>query len=98
MTLVRLSGNYTLPLERLTPGGNGRWGDIQFTTEPVSEADYFVCFNYPTEHEEVLCPKEHCRVLVQEPPTLLHHYLHTGHRSATPGTSRSQSWERETVT
>jgi hypothetical protein len=79
MTLVRLVGDYILELDRLSPGGDGYWGNVQFTNDPVPEADFLISLNYPKESLEVVCPKEHCWALIQEPPTNMHHHLHTSH-------------------
>ena len=78
--LVRLTSNYGYPLKRLFPDGVGRWGNVTFTTEPISRPDFFVCFNYPKEELKVECPREHCWSIAQEPPHRAFHWLHSFHQ------------------
>jgi hypothetical protein len=73
--------NYDYRLELLTPGGKGCWGNVQFTTDPIPKADYLISLNYPPESFEIVCPKEHCWALIQEPPSTIHSWLHTSHPS-----------------
>lgn len=81
MTLVRLTGNYKPDLTLYSPGGSGAWEGVRFTTEEVNEADFLISLNYPEVGQDVCCPSEHCWALIQEPPTGLHHHLHSTHRS-----------------
>jgi hypothetical protein len=47
MTLVRIVKSWTSPaLLRQTPGGSGRWGDCQFTLDPVERCDYLIGLNH----------------------------------------------------
>ena len=71
MVIVRLVRNWQWPdLMQQTPGHTGKWGDIQFTEEPVDTCDYLVILNNLEEDMESLpCPRENIWRIVQEPPT-----------------------------
>lgn len=71
MVIVRLVRNWKWPdLMQQTPGHTGKWGDIQFTEEPVEACDYLVILNNLEEDLESLpCPRENVWRIVQEPPT-----------------------------
>lgn len=85
VTLVRIVKNYRwngYEITRQTPGGDGVWGDVTFTLEPVEACDFLVVLNHPTEEVRVLCPPEHVWALMQEPdlPELMP-WLREGHRT-----------------
>lgn len=69
MTLVRIAKDWDWPdLLRQTPGGRGRWEDIQFTLEPVSRCDVLVLLNNrQKEPLSVICPYNRVWALMQEP-------------------------------
>lgn len=53
---------------RQTPGGQGIWDSIRFTTEPLAECDYlFVFNNRHLDPIEARCPREHVWCMMQEP-------------------------------
>jgi hypothetical protein len=79
VTLVRIVKNWERPdLRRQSPGRTGRWGEIQFTQEPVEECDYLLVINYPNEPVELLCPPENVWMLTMEPPIIAYKSLHAG--------------------
>jgi hypothetical protein len=66
--LVRIVKNWSWPdLMRQTPGGSGRWGDVQFTLEPVTHCDALLVCNEVCEEISVVCPPENVWALFQEP-------------------------------
>lgn len=79
--LVRFIGSYDYPLKRMFPNGEGRWGRVRFTTEPVMRPDFIVSLNYPRYDLETECPVQHCWSLTQEPPHRVFHWMHSFHSS-----------------
>ncbi len=77
--LVRIIKNWGWPdLRRQTPGGSGRWGDIDFTLESVDACDYVVVLNGVKTKVTVRCPSEHVWAVIQEPAVRCHLALHKG--------------------
>jgi hypothetical protein len=67
--LVYICSNYSYPdLLRQTPGGKGRWGDLQFTFEEVEECDFVIVINHPTKDIRIKCRRNGKILLIQEPP------------------------------
>ena len=65
--LVRIVRDWTSPdLLRQTPGGSGRWGDVQFTEDPVRECDYLIALNPPPQRIKVKARR--AWLITQEPP------------------------------
>lgn len=80
MTLVRVIKNWDWPdLMRQTPGENGVWDGIQFTTKPIKECDYAIILNQAIEYTSFYCPSEHVWAIMQEPPNEFRASLHRGH-------------------
>jgi len=69
MTLVRIVKNWDWPdLMRQTPGCQGTWDGIRFTTEPVQECDYLLMLNnLMRQPVTACCPPENVWILMQEP-------------------------------
>lgn len=69
MTLVRIAKDWDWPdLLRQTPGGNGIWDGIRFTTSDVEECDALVMLNNRMKHSvHTHCPKGRVWALMQEP-------------------------------
>ncbi len=56
---------------RQTPGGSGKWGDLQFFfNEPVSECDYWIIIDSIPKKESVLCPKNNIIFITCEPTAI----------------------------
>ncbi len=74
--LVYIHSNYNYPdLFRQTPNNSGKWNDIEFTFDEVSEADYVVVLNHPTKDINVKCRKGGRILIIQEPPYERNNYL-----------------------
>lgn len=69
MTLVRIVKDWDWPdLLRQTPGGKGRWEDIDFVLSEAGECDFLVILNNRLKQPATsLCPPEHVWMIVQEP-------------------------------
>lgn len=68
--LVRIVRNWDWPdLFNLTPHRSGRWGNIQFTEEPVPQCDYIIISNNLDEEIATQCPPQNIWRVVQEPPS-----------------------------
>jgi len=85
LKLVRIIKNYQwngYEITRQTPDGEGRWGEIQFTLEPVEKCDFVIVLNYSPEDVWVECPPANIWALMQEPnhPELMP-WLAKGHDS-----------------
>lgn len=66
--LIRVVKNWTYPdLFRQTSGGDGVWGNIRFTQEPVDECDALLVLNELREDLTVRCPPENVWAIFQEP-------------------------------
>jgi hypothetical protein len=78
--LARIVANYDLSRHlNLTPGMEGRWGDVQFSIDPaVKKADYLIVLNYSPEPEEFLVPEGNTWLLMQEPAVDFLKHLHRG--------------------
>jgi hypothetical protein len=80
--LVRIIKNWGWPdLYRQTPGGAGRWDDIQFTLDPVEACDYVVVLNAVREPVTIQCPLQHVWALIQEPPVAHMRSIHRGQKA-----------------
>jgi hypothetical protein len=77
---VRLAAAHDMSgIFRLTPGGTGLWGNIQFSIDSeVREADYVVVLNFCREMQEFDVPRGNLWLLLQEPPVGHRKYLHRG--------------------
>lgn len=81
MIRVRVVKGWNFPdLKRQTPGGDGIWGDILLTEEPLPECEYLLLLGVPTKDIEVRCPPENVWLICQEPPTENFLALHGGTR------------------
>ena len=67
-------------LLRQTPGHSGRWDNIRFSEEPVTECDYVVIINEPSADIDVVCPPDNVWAIIQEPPNEVFKRLHRGRR------------------
>jgi hypothetical protein len=84
--LVRIAADWDCSrLLRQTPGGNGVWGAVQFTTNDVTECDYLILLN--NRHSkplQVLCPRSHVWCVMQEPYVPgIHDWMVDGHEQFT---------------
>lgn len=67
--LVRIQKNFEVPdVRQQTPASGCRWGDVQFTFEPVRECDLFVALNPPNKDIKVRCPEGNKWLLTGESP------------------------------
>lgn len=79
MVLVQIIKNWDWPdLMQLTPGRKGIWDNIQFTLEPVEEADYVVVLNYALNSIKARCSRQHIWAIMQEPPQGRNKFIHKG--------------------
>jgi hypothetical protein len=69
MTIVRIAKDWDWPdIMRQTPGGQGVWSGIQFTTEDVSVCDLVVVLNNRMKQTiQTHCPDGNVWALMQEP-------------------------------
>lgn len=69
MTLVRIVKNWREPdLLRQTPQGNGVWGQVRFTLDPVTRCDFLVFLNNAMPVAvSAHCPPAHIWAVMQEP-------------------------------
>ena len=82
MKRVRLIQGYDWPdVMRQTPGGSGRWGDVQFTCEALPEADYVLVLNQAREPAIVRCPPDGVWAVMHEPPIPSWKRMHRGQRA-----------------
>ncbi len=67
--LVRIVKNWNFPnLLRQTPGSQGIWDGIRFTTEPAESCDFVIVLNNLMKKDtRVICPKANVWALMQEP-------------------------------
>ena len=66
--LVRIVKNWDFPdLMRQTPGGEGVWGDIQFTLAEEKDCDFLVVLNDLRKELHVNCFPENVWTIFQEP-------------------------------
>lgn len=81
MTQVRLIQGYDRPdVLRQTPGGSGRWGEVEFSREPLPEADYVLILNRAPETSVVRCPPDGVWAVLHEPPIPAWKRMHRGQR------------------
>jgi len=67
--LVRVEKDWADPdLRRQTPGGTGRWGDVEITFDPVRECDLLLVLNSPNRDIRVRCPVGNRWLFSQESP------------------------------
>jgi hypothetical protein len=67
--LVRIEKDWENPdLRRQTPGGTGRWGDIEITFDRVRECDLLIVLNSPNRDIRVRCPVGNRWLFSQESP------------------------------
>ena len=79
---VSIIKNWDFPdLLRQTPKRSGRWGDYQFTTDPIEKCDYAIVLNQPASSVVVECPPDHVWAVMQEPPNEYHRWMHRGQRA-----------------
>lgn len=79
--LIRIITNWEWPdVLRQTPNGNGRWGDFQFTTDPVTKCDFVIVTNRVTKDITVECPPENVWTISQEPPVPEYRWLKKGYK------------------
>jgi hypothetical protein len=79
MTRALILSNWEWPLLRQTPGGSGRWGAVQFLTEPMALADYVILLNWgPRRPVHVTCLPSRIWQILGEPPDEAHRYMHRG--------------------
>ncbi|HEX3053269.1 MAG TPA: glycosyltransferase family 10 [Aggregatilineaceae bacterium] len=79
MTLVRIVKAWTWPdLNRQTPGGQGVWQDIQFSLDPVAQADYALVLNRAAADTTLQTPPGHVWAVMQEPPNEISQQMHFG--------------------
>lgn len=80
--LVRIVKDWDWPdPNRQTPGGAGRWDDIEFTLDPVETCDYVIVLNCVKAPVTVHCPPQHVWALMQEPPVWLKKIIHKGQKA-----------------
>jgi hypothetical protein len=73
--LIRLIKDWKEPdIFRQTPMGDGKWGDIQFTFDPIEEADGVVVFTRPPFNIDIKCPRGMKWLISLEPPTPFHRF------------------------
>lgn len=69
MLTVRIIKSWNTPdIFRQTPKSTGKWHNIQFTENEISECDYVIVSNYTERNYHFFCPKENIWCLHQEPP------------------------------
>lgn len=74
--LVYLQRNYVFPdILRQTPGGKGKWNDMQFTFAKPQTCDAVVVLNHPLEDISLKCRKGNKFILIQEPPYAANNYF-----------------------
>ena len=84
MTLVRIiSGvrredSYFL---KQTPNRAGQWNGIQFTLDPIKEADYVIIVNYVPKRSVVKCPPENIWAVSFEPPVPNYEWFYRGFKT-----------------
>lgn len=67
--LVRIQKNFDVPdVRQQSPASNCRWGDVQFTFDPIIECDVFVALNPPNRDVRVRCPPGNKWLLTGESP------------------------------
>lgn len=80
-TTVGVITNYpSSALVRQTPGGTGRWEDIQFVnpSTPNQQFDYVVVCNKAARATQVLCSPENIWAILHEPPNETFAHWHHG--------------------
>lgn len=72
MLKVKLSTAFPdWPLSRQTPGGSGRWKDIQFLIDqPVDECDAWFVYEGLAKPDATVCPAENVIFITAEPPSI----------------------------
>ncbi|MBN2547920.1 MAG: hypothetical protein JXB15_02085 [Anaerolineales bacterium] len=79
MKTVRIIKSWSWPdLLRQTPGGRGRWDDLQFILDESGACDYALVLNHPRGETRVTCPPHHIWALIQEPPNEIYQRYHRG--------------------
>jgi hypothetical protein len=82
MTRVRIIKSWPFPdIFRQTPGGSRIWDGIEFTTDPIEEADYVIVFTTCENIVRVTCPPAHVWAVMLEPPDEDHIHFHKGDSS-----------------
>lgn len=75
-------------LEKLieqTPGGHSRWGEVQFTIDPVENCDFLLIADLPNTDLTVTVPPDNIWSFTIEPPNEYFWRYHLGH----PGIART---------
>jgi Glycosyltransferase family 10 (fucosyltransferase) C-term len=87
MITVRIIKNWTnywmsdASLIAQTPQSSCRWGDVRFTLDDASEADYVIVLNRPTRPVTVRIKPSRIWGVIQEPPNELYAPMHRGQRA-----------------
>ena len=67
--LVRVEKDWAFPdFNRQSPRSEGKWGDIEFTLEPVAQCDLLLVLNSPNRDIRVRCPVGNRWLFSQESP------------------------------
>lgn len=89
---IRIVRDYQcLNIFRQTPGGNSRWGSLQFSEEPTGDEDLLVILNRTVERITTSLPRHRIWTLSHEPPVRDYRIFHQMYRqvglAVTPDTS-----------
>lgn len=67
--LVRIHKDWDFPnVKQQSPSFNCRWGDVEFTFDPVAECDLFIAYNPPNRAIKVRCPAGRKWLFIGESP------------------------------